>query len=289
MSKIIILKWLPASGKSTWAKEQVEKSGKNIVRVNKDDIRAMVGGYSKPNEKLTIEIRDIVIAKSITDGRNVIVDDTNLNPIHEEDIRWIASELWAIVEIKEFRTSVEECIERDSKRENPVWEKVIREMNEKWKWITPIQEFTPVTQNPKLPKAIICDIDWTLAHMNWRSPYDYSKVSEDIEDIPVKEILKAMFKQWYNIIFVSWRPDSCREDTENWIKQTFKSSRIPIDSALLMRKEWDRRNDSIVKREILEEIIKSRYVMFSLDDRDRVVNMWRESGIKCLQVQEGNF
>ena len=288
MSKVIILKWLPASGKSTWAKEQVEKSGKNIVRVNKDDIRAMVWWYSKPNEKLTIETRDTIIIKSLLEWRNVIVDDTNLNPIHEQDIRWIASELWASVEIKEFKTSVEECIKRDAKRENPVWEKVIREMNEKYWWIKEEPEFTSVVQNPALPKAIICDIDGTVAHMNGRGPYDYSLVNTDVPDESVVSILEKL-SDYYEIIFVSGREHSCRNETLEWLSANISLRHSSITIPLYMRKEWDKRNDAIVKREILEELIKKYYIVAAFDDRDRVVRMWRESGIKCLQVAEGNF
>ena len=52
----------------------------------------------------------------------------------------------------------------------------------------------------------------------------------------------------------------------------------------------DSRKDSIVKQEIYEMCIKDKYnVLFVLDDRDQVVNMWREQGLKCLQVAEGNF
>lgn len=53
-----------------------------------------------------------------------------------------------------------------------------------------------------------------------------------------------------------------------------------------MRKTGDTRSDTIVKREILDELIKEYYIEFALDDRDRVVKQWRESGIKCLQVAE---
>lgn len=56
-----------------------------------------------------------------------------------------------------------------------------------------------------------------------------------------------------------------------------------------MRKADDNRNDAIVKREILEELVKEYYIVAALDDRDRVVKMLRESGIKCLQVAYGNF
>lgn len=74
--------------------------------------------------------------------------------------------------------------------------------------------FTPVVQDPLLPRAIICDIDGTLAHMNGRSPYDYSKVGEDTVDETIRGITDL-----YNnfVILVSGRPDSCRDDTEDWL------------------------------------------------------------------------
>ena len=57
-----------------------------------------------------------------------------------------------------------------------------------------------------------------------------------------------------------------------------------------MRPENDNRQDSIVKREIFEQYIKGVYdIEFVLDDRNQVVEMWRSLGLKCLQVQEGDF
>ena len=58
----------------------------------------------------------------------------------------------------------------------------------------------------------------------------------------------------------------------------------------MMRKEGDHRRDSIVKKEIYDTLIKDEFdVEFVLDDRQQVVDMWREIGLKCLQVAEGNF
>lgn len=146
-------------------------------------------------------------------------------------------------------------------------------------------EFTPVIQRTCLQPAIICDIDGTLAHMNWRSPYDYSKVSEDTVDEMIREICNMFYKSNYWVVIVSWRPDSCFDDTAKWLEDNGV-----LHSTLIMRKEWDKRNDAIVKREILEDIIEEDYyIEFVLDDRSRVVKMWRESGIKCLQVAEWNF
>lgn len=93
MSKVIILKGLPASGKSTWAKAEVERTKKNTVRVNKDDLRAMMGGYRHDNEEIVIELRNKLIKKALLQKRHVIVDDTNFNPIHLQEIENIVKEL----------------------------------------------------------------------------------------------------------------------------------------------------------------------------------------------------
>lgn len=58
---------------------------------------------------------------------------------------------------------------------------------------------------------------------------------------------------------------------------------------LYMRPEGDKRKDSIIKYEILQNLIKENFIAYVLDDRNQVVKMWREAGLRCLQVQEGNF
>lgn len=134
-------------------------------------------------------------------------------------------------------------------------------------------------------KAIICDIDGTLAHMNGRSPYDPTLYHEDTVDEVVREIVNFYEEQGYWILIVSGRFDTYFSETLTWISK----NEIKWDG-LYMRKEGDKREDSIIKREIYEEQIKDKYdVRFVLDDRNRVVKMWRELGLKCLQVAEGNF
>jgi hypothetical protein len=58
-----------------------------------------------------------------------------------------------------------------------------------------------------------------------------------------------------------------------------------------MRAPKDQRKDSIVKKELFEESVRNNYnILFALDDRNQVVDMWRkELGIKCLQVNYGDF
>lgn len=285
MLTVTILKGLPASGKSTWAKEEVERLNKKTVRVNKDELRAMMGGFDKVSEKIVLAVRNEFIRESLLNGKSVIVDDTNLNPKHEHDIAMLTymTHPTAKVIIKEFDTDVNECIKRDALRANPVGAKVIREMSEQYSFGIPKPEFEPVVQDINLPWTIIVDIDGTIAHMNGRSPYDYSKVDTDTYDKSITYIVQMLSKDC-EIVFVSWRKEECRIETLNWLRKW-----VLQDITLYMRKSDDNRCDSIVKREILEELIKTRYIVAALDDRNRVVKMWRESGIKCLQVAEGNF
>lgn len=135
-------------------------------------------------------------------------------------------------------------------------------------------------------RAVICDIDGTLAHMQGRSPYDYSPgaVLTDAVDETIRQVLWDL-KEDVAIILVSGRKSECLDDTNKWLAD----NKIEYDW-LYMRASDDNRNDAIVKQEIYKKYIEPSYkVDFVLDDRNRVVKMWRELGLKCLQVQEGDF
>jgi hypothetical protein len=147
--------------------------------------------------------------------------------------------------------------------------------------------FTPIQQNRSLPSAYIFDIDWTVALMNGRTPYEYDRVSEDLPNGWVRKIVFTIQDSWNDFIFVTWRPDSCKEDTVKWL---YKNWLIPlINYNLYMRKKWDKRKDTEVKREILEELTKEYYIEWVFEDRTRCVQMYRESGMTCFQVADGNY
>ena len=138
---------------------------------------------------------------------------------------------------------------------------------------------------PEKQLAIICDIDGTLAHHSERSPYDYSRVGEDTVDVDIRDLVYVMNEIGTKILLISGREDSCEEATKQWLQVN-----LAPHHELFMRKSGDHRKDSIVKREIFDEYIRDNYlVRFVLDDRDQVVKMWRDLGLKCLQVAEGNF
>jgi len=92
MQSLTITRGLPASGKSTWALEQV-KLFPGTVRVNRDTIRQMLGvKWNTKLEKLVSQIRDDSIRSALASGRNVICDDTNLSDRTVNHLQAIAGE-----------------------------------------------------------------------------------------------------------------------------------------------------------------------------------------------------
>jgi uncharacterized HAD superfamily protein len=133
--------------------------------------------------------------------------------------------------------------------------------------------------------AIIVDIDGTVATRTNRDPYEYDKVGSDAPKKEIIEVVVAMWRAGHKIIFVSARDESCFNDTYEWLCKN-----CPPFVKLHMRKAGDVRDDAIVKREIYETSIKPNYkVVAVFDDRQKVVDMWREIGLTCLQVDYGDF
>lgn len=289
--KLLALKGLPASGKSTAAK-LLEAQG--WVRTNKDTIRAeMFPNYSRKDEKKVVRERNRQILEAIYNKKNVVVDDTNLNPVHIKELSNIARQNGVDFEVDDSFLDVPlwECIERDSKREGSarVGEQVIRSMYHQY-IKTPK---TALKYDPSLPMAIICDIDGTLAHMVNRSPFDWHKVGSDVVDEGVAHLLDAVGYINYATVFLfSGRDEVCRPETEEWLE------RHDIDYHELYMRRSDHKdengnqvNDRIVKREMLEKYIIGKYnVLFVVDDRPSVCRMWRdEFGLKVLQAGDPHY
>lgn len=277
--EIVMTKGLPASGKSTWARDFVAENP-TWKRVNKDDLRMMMhdGVWTKENEKQIVNARDALIITFLSEGFNVIVDDTNFHPSHQYALEDIAADMGAKFTVKYFDANPRVCIERDLGRDKPVGSKVIMDMY--FKHARPEK----AERNDDLPNAVLCDIDGTLAIMGDRSPYDWSKVGVDTVNQDIRHLLIPLAHD-KDIILVSGRDESCREQTIAWLEE----NDVPYDK-LIMRKEGDNRKDVIVKQEIYLDHIQGQYnVTAVFDDRDQVVDMWREQGLTCLQVNYGSF
>lgn len=139
-----------------------------------------------------------------------------------------------------------------------------------------------------LKNAIIVDIDGTVALRDpnvGRDPYDYTLVHTDLPNKEVINVISSLWQSGHKIIFVSAREDACFNQTYRWLVE-----HCPPFVKLLMRKAGDFRPDEIVKREIYDKHIKFDYdVVGVFDDRNKVVKMWRELGLTCFQVAEGDF
>lgn len=131
--KIIFLKGLPASGKSTWSKQYCIDNP-DFVRINKDEIRELLGNlkWSSKFEKEVVHIQREIGESLASLGKSLIIDDTNFAADHEKYWSQYAADASMEFEIKMFDTPVEECIRRDKEREKSVGRMVIYTMNKKY-------------------------------------------------------------------------------------------------------------------------------------------------------------
>lgn len=264
----------PASGKSTWALEQVKKDG-NIVRVNKDAIRLMLGSKWNPKQEvMTNGIRDISIVQALAAGKSVICDDTNTSDKQFNHLKELAraNGVQFLVNDSFMDVNIEELLKRDAARQVSVGKDVILKFYH--------QHDAPPPEHCDGDWAVLCDLDGTLAIIpSWANKYDRD-CRQDILCLPVRHVIDMLTPQ-NRIIFMSGRDEKYRAFTEEWL-----SMHDIGYNALFMRPAGDKRGDQFVKADLFREHVLGKYnVRFVLDDRPKVVRMWRHDfGLKVLQV-----
>jgi hypothetical protein len=140
--------------------------------------------------------------------------------------------------------------------------------------------------DPSKPKAVMVDLDGTIAKMINRTPFEWDRVGEDEPVKNVIDVVKAMAIAGFKVIFVSGRDGSCALQTGMWVDTHYDG---PYEN-IFMREPKDNRKDNIVKLEIFDKYIRDNYnVVAVFDDRDQVVRMWRSIGLTCMQVEYGDF
>lgn len=296
MSKLYALRGLPGAGKSTLAKEMV-KENPNLARVNRDDLRTQMfnkkGVLDHPSERAVTIAHDSMVMSLLKAGRDVVVDNLHLRPKYVRDLRKVAQKVGAEFELIDVHVDVEEAVSRQTGRppEDRVPVEVIREMASKFYRNgvfldasdkdappTPVEKYIPDTSRPK---ALICDLDGTLANMGERNPYDFTRVSEDTVVEHVLDIVRLFRGEGYDILFFSGRDDSCFDDTLDWITRHLPHMRF----SLHMRKTGDGRPDNIIKQEMFDDVARNRFnVRFVIDDRKQVIRMWESLDIPVLNV-----
>lgn len=270
--KAVITVGISASGKTYWASQQ------EAIDINRDWIRFNViapgsdwGTYkfNKAKENEVTKIQEQMVMDAHSKGQDVIISDTNINPNTRN--KWVAllTELGYEVETKEFPIALEQAYKRDSLRANGVGQNVIYSQYQKW-----LEYKGRKTYNPdySLEKAVIFDIDGTLAQMNGRSPFEWDKVGTDDPRMFIVEMARFYKQLKYDILVVSGRDGVCKGLTEEWLNKNM----VPFDE-FFIRPEGDTRKDTIVKEEIFWNDIATRYnVVGVVDDRPSVVRMWHE-------------
>lgn len=307
------------SGKSTIARALVADRG--YVRVNRDDLRielepvlhdakfraalqaepAIVeagvfvphrfknGHNGRDFEDFVSKVERARAAYALAQDKNVVVDNTHLNPNTVDKWRHFANHK-AAFRIYRVETSMEECIRRDAERTGKahVGRAVIERQFLKSGRHPAFQKLNPET------KVYLFDIDGTTAtHMDengrsLRSPYGLN-VEVDRPHLNVIREIQDLYTQPNVLVFaVSGRKSTCGDATWAWLDR----HEVPRDG-LFMRHSFDNSSDVLVKQEILREILANvpkEQIAGVIDDRPRVVrDCWMAEGLPVRPVYGDTF
>ncbi|WP_310489148.1 AAA family ATPase [Chamaesiphon sp. VAR_69_metabat_338] len=277
--KLILTKGLPASGKSTWAKEYIQKYPET-ANLCKDDLRLQLSGTNK-REKRIVKVRDLLTEYYFEQGYSVIWSDTNLNPVHLQRATELAAKHQAELKIQDFTdVPLAECIRRDLVRSNSVGQQAIEQMYYDYLHVPE----SPPAYDPQLPDCYLVDIDGTLALDRGRSPFAWDRVGEDALNLPVAQTIEKLGRGT-EILLLSGRSNVCYDLTVAWLKE----HKINYKN-LFMRPADDQRPDEILKSELYYFHIRDRYnVIGVIDDRPKVCRMWRNLGLNVFQVGNPDY
>lgn len=139
-------------------------------------------------------------------------------------------------------------------------------------------------------KIYVFDLDGTIANLDHRLHYITSgrknwdafflACNEDSPNLWIINLMRLCATD-SNILILSGRNESVREVTQAWLNK----HKVPICD-LVMRPAKDFRSDDILKIEMLRAYLEKHpdfEVEFIVDDRQKVVDMWRREGFNVLQ------
>lgn len=297
--EVIILIGIPASGKTTFRKEFL-KENTNYIGVSRDDFRYMLRnvGWEPQIEDMVTQVVNQTIVNALQNGRSVIVDATHCNEKAFNNYSSLKTLFPVKIRCICIDVDLDTAIIRDGERERSVGPTVIEKMyndlqkfkaTDRFKQLMNTEPiFAPVVQDPELRRAVIFDIDGTLAKINpvnGRSPFDWKRVGEDLPMSHVINVLDMYRMSGASIILMSGRDCICRPETEAWLE----AMDIQYD-VLYMRPQGSMEKDSIIKNRLfIDYVLPNYFTEVIYDDRNQVVNTWRQMGLNCFQVAEGNF
>jgi len=126
---------------------------------------------------------------------------------------------------------------------------------------------------------------------DWDAFYD--RCNEDEPNQAVINLLRVLNVNEERILLLTGRRESCRSMTEKWL---LEHGIDPYSLELLMRSDGSHEKDTTLKPRMFSEWLnfhrlsnrdKSDFLFF--EDRERMVNKWRELGYTCCHVDQGEF
>jgi len=142
-------------------------------------------------------------------------------------------------------------------------------------------------------EIVIFDIDGTLADVSERihhvraKPKNWDAFFEGMaQDRAIRSMVRLcniLHAAGVRIVLCSGRTEQYRQETVRWLER--EGVRY---HDLRLRRDGDRRSDAIAKKEMLRGLDRSE-ILFVVEDRSRVVEMWRAEGFVCLQCAPGEF
>lgn len=162
-----------------------------------------------------------------------------------------------------------------------------------------------VVSNSKKKKAILVDLDGTLANCDHRRhhvetiPKNWEAFFAGIPDDKVNhwcmDLVYGYHANAYDIVFMTGRMELHRDVTMKWLHKnvgmlTDAGGRGFYRTELFMRANNDFRPDHETKLDLYKTHVQPHYdILFAVDDRASVVKMWRSIGLTCLQCADGDF
>ena len=144
--------------------------------------------------------------------------------------------------------------------------------------------------------TLIFDIDGTLAdiahrrHHVAKTPKDWRAFHAALDDdVPIPAVATLYRTLWesgrYDMQLLTGRNEAHRARTEAWL-----AAHDLAHHGLTMRADRDYRPDYVVKGEAMDRFLAAgKSILFAVDDRQQVVDMWRRRGVTCLQCDVGDF
>ena len=173
-----------------------------------------------------------------------------------------------------------------------------------------------------MKKTVIFDLDGTLAiidkrrikagspsgktpspnKMDWDVFFDPDNIKLDEPNHPVIKMAQLFNHDGFNIVIFSGRNDRSFHTTKEWLDlnqvpfhllvmrpDKFKDESWPIADGNPATKDMRFMPDEILKKKMLDTFVDKDDVLMCVDDRQKVVDMWRDEGLTCFQVAKGDF